>query len=47
MKGAHLSEASPVTSITFVDDEDVVADRLPVSAAKKKDRKGRCRLLKR
>ena len=39
MKGAHLSEASPVTSITFVDDEDVVADRLPetpVSAAEKK-----------
>lgn len=39
MKRARLSEASPVTSITFVDDEDVVADRLPetpVSAAEKK-----------
>lgn len=36
MKRAHLSEASPVTLITFGDDEDVVTDRLsaiPISAA--------------
>ena len=39
LKQVRLSEASPITSITFVDDEDVVADRLPetpISAAEKK-----------
>ena len=39
IKRVRLSEASPVASITFVHDEDVVADRLPetpISAAEKK-----------
>ena len=38
IKRVRLSEASPVASITFVYDEDVVADRLPetpISAPRK------------